>query len=166
MPKGERVLLGFRGFAWDGTQACLSCWFLCLCSCIFSFFKTISMHGVRHVQLLFVFRLRIVYPALVGLTMLVQVMLYCLSILAWFSKDRGSCDPNHYALCVQQQISVCIWLGGACLCFAKRLCGCCHQTPKKGRLKEQARLLLRFGVNDTTHSELIMYPSFSSFVND
>ena len=33
------------------------------------------------------------------------------------------------------------------------------------KVKEQARLLLRFGVNDTTHTELIVYSSLSRFVH-
>ena len=33
-------------------------------------------------------------------------------------------------------------------------------------MKEQARLLLRFGVNNTTHTELIVYFSMNRFEND
>ena len=33
-------------------------------------------------------------------------------------------------------------------------------------MKEQARLLLRFGVNDTTQTELIVYLSMNMFEND
>ena len=38
---------------------------------------------------------------------------------------------------------------------------CCHQTPKRGRLKEHARLFLCFGVNNNTPTELIVFLSMN-----
>ena len=98
--------------------------------------------------------------------MLVQVMLSCLSIyLLGFQNVGGVVILTNMHFVFKQQILWCIWLGGACLYFANHLCGCSHQTPKRGRLKEQARLLLRFGVNDTTHTELIVYSSLFRFIH-
>ena len=141
----------------------VSCWFLCLCSCIFSLFKTISLHGVRHVRLLFVSDYILLIQSLLVLPCLCKLCLIVYPYLLGFQNIGGAVILTIMHSVFKQQISWCIWLGGACLCFANRLCGCCHQTPKRGRLKEQARLLLRFGVNDTTHTELIVYFSMNRF---
>ena len=99
---GESSTRFFEDLHWKEHKLIISFRFLCLCSCIFSYFETISLHGVRHVQLLFLFRLRIVISSLfISYHACASYALLFIHILAWFTKCRGSCDPNQYAFCIQ-----------------------------------------------------------------
>ena len=57
-------------------------------------------------------------------------------LLAWFTKSRGSVDPDLDALLqLKAKFYGCIRSGGARLYFVNPLLIYCHHTPKRGRLK-------------------------------
>jgi hypothetical protein len=75
-------------------------------------------------------------------------------IWCWFMWVRGSYEPILCAFAFKSKIKLCILLGGAQLHFMN-FCEliyisckfmCCHQTPKRGRLKEHFPSKWYFGV--------------------